>query len=219
MSVAAGPDIVEDGLVLALDAGNIRSYPGSGSSWIDISSNNKNFTLSGGPSFTTLNGISCADKTGSGKISNTSMPNLGNNYTLMSWAYSLTDAQTSDWRTLFRTDTDEHPILIQNTTNLIGMWDGTFRSYGITADNYEGKWTCYTAVGIGGSSQTLYLNDGSVNASVNYNSTGEALDYIGGDVLGYQNFGYVATAFFYDKSLSQLEVKQNYNALKSRFGL
>ena len=219
MSVAAGPDIVEDGLVLALDAANTRSYPGSGSSWIDISSNNRNFTLSSGPSFTTLNGISCADKTGDGKISNTSMPNLGNNYTLMSWAYSLTDAQTSDWRTLFRTDTDEHPILIQNTTNLIGMWDGSFRSYGITADNYEGKWTCYTAVGIGGSSQTLYLNDGSVNASVNYNSTGEALDYIGGDSLGGQNFGYVATAFFYDKSLSQSEVAQNYNALKGRFGL
>ena len=40
MAAAAGPNIVEDGLVLALDAGNNKSAPvGIGTVWEDISGN------------------------------------------------------------------------------------------------------------------------------------------------------------------------------------
>ena len=45
MSVAAGPDIVEDGLVCHLDASNIRSYPGSGSTFFDATNNGLNGTI------------------------------------------------------------------------------------------------------------------------------------------------------------------------------
>lgn len=37
MSVYGGPDITTDGLVLCLDAGNTKSYPGSGNTWFDLS--------------------------------------------------------------------------------------------------------------------------------------------------------------------------------------
>jgi hypothetical protein len=37
MSIYGGPDIVTDGLVLHLDAANTKSYPGSGSTWFDLS--------------------------------------------------------------------------------------------------------------------------------------------------------------------------------------
>ncbi len=40
-------DIVRDGLVLNLDAGNLASYPGIGNTWTDLSGNNKNATLVG----------------------------------------------------------------------------------------------------------------------------------------------------------------------------
>jgi len=40
MGAAAGPNVVEDGLVLALDAGNTKSYPGSGTSWTDLIGSN-----------------------------------------------------------------------------------------------------------------------------------------------------------------------------------
>ena len=39
-----GPRIVTDGLVLNLDAGNSKSYPGSGSTWYDLSDNSVNGT-------------------------------------------------------------------------------------------------------------------------------------------------------------------------------
>ena len=39
MGAAAGPDIIEDGLVLCLDAGNRASYTGSGTVWNELSNN------------------------------------------------------------------------------------------------------------------------------------------------------------------------------------
>ena len=45
MALRHSPKIVTDGLVLALDAANTRSYPGSGSTWFDLSGNNHNATL------------------------------------------------------------------------------------------------------------------------------------------------------------------------------
>jgi len=40
MSCAGGPDLVQDGLVLCLDAGNRKSYSGSGTVWKDLASSN-----------------------------------------------------------------------------------------------------------------------------------------------------------------------------------
>lgn len=48
MSVKGGPDIVTDGLVFNLDAANRKSYPGSGTTWYDLSGNNNNGTITGG---------------------------------------------------------------------------------------------------------------------------------------------------------------------------
>jgi hypothetical protein len=44
MSVQSGPNLIENGLVLYLDAGNSKSYPGSGTNWIDMSGNGLNAT-------------------------------------------------------------------------------------------------------------------------------------------------------------------------------
>jgi hypothetical protein len=40
-----GENIVRDGLVLNLDAGNLASYPGSGTTWTDLSGNTANSTF------------------------------------------------------------------------------------------------------------------------------------------------------------------------------
>ena len=46
-----GPRIVTDGLVLHLDAANRKSYPGSGSTWYDLSGNGNNGTINSGVSY------------------------------------------------------------------------------------------------------------------------------------------------------------------------
>ena len=48
--------IVKDGLVLALDAGNTKSYPGSGTSWSDLSGQGNTGTLTNGPTYSSADG-------------------------------------------------------------------------------------------------------------------------------------------------------------------
>lgn len=48
--------IVTDGLVLALDAGDRNSYPGTGTLWKDLSGNGYHGTLTNGPTFNSSNG-------------------------------------------------------------------------------------------------------------------------------------------------------------------
>jgi len=56
MGFSRGPKIVTDGLVLALDAANTKSYPGSGTTWNDLSGNGNTGTLNNGPTFDRIGG-------------------------------------------------------------------------------------------------------------------------------------------------------------------
>ena len=56
MGTNYSPRIVTDGLVLCLDAGDIKSYSGSGATWNDRSGNESDATLYNSPTFTTNNG-------------------------------------------------------------------------------------------------------------------------------------------------------------------
>ena len=51
MSTRYNPSIVRDNIVQYLDAANTKSYPGSGTSWTDISGKSNNGTLTNGPTF------------------------------------------------------------------------------------------------------------------------------------------------------------------------
>ena len=51
-----GSPPVTAGLVLNLDAGNAASYPGSGTTWTDLSGNGRNGTLTGGPTYSSADG-------------------------------------------------------------------------------------------------------------------------------------------------------------------
>ena len=52
ISLSFVSQIVTDGLTLRLDASNPASYPGSGTTWIDIAGTEENITLEGSPTYT-----------------------------------------------------------------------------------------------------------------------------------------------------------------------
>jgi len=56
MALAHSPKIVTDGLVLCLDAGNAKSYPGSGATWTDLSGNGYVGTLYNDTAYSNANG-------------------------------------------------------------------------------------------------------------------------------------------------------------------
>ena len=56
MGTAAGPNIVTDNLKLFFDASNPKSYPGSGTTWYDLSGNGNHGTLLNSPTFSSDKG-------------------------------------------------------------------------------------------------------------------------------------------------------------------
>jgi hypothetical protein len=56
MSFAHSPQIITNGLVLALDAGNTKSYVSGSTTWFDKSGNGNNGILINGPTFSSANG-------------------------------------------------------------------------------------------------------------------------------------------------------------------
>ena len=56
MAAKLGPSIINNGLVLDLDAADKNSYIGSGTSWKDMTGNGNSGTLVNGPSFSSANG-------------------------------------------------------------------------------------------------------------------------------------------------------------------
>jgi hypothetical protein len=87
MGFHRGPKVVTNGLVLALDAANVKSYPGSGTVWNDLSGNNNSGSLINGPTFNSANGGSISFD-GTNDYVNTNY-NAGTftKFTLAAWIY------------------------------------------------------------------------------------------------------------------------------------
>ena len=81
MAVLNGPGIITSGLISALDAADRNSYPGSGTTWTDISGNNNNGTLTNGPTFSSTNGGAIV-LDGADDYINTGTINLQRNFSL-----------------------------------------------------------------------------------------------------------------------------------------
>ena len=59
MGLNYGPSVIKSGLILALDAADVNSYPGTGTTWYDLTSGKHHGTLYNGITYTTINGVKC----------------------------------------------------------------------------------------------------------------------------------------------------------------
>jgi hypothetical protein len=135
--------VAKENIVCYLDAQNVKSYPGSGTSWFDLSGNDNHFTIDASAfnasgKYMDFNGsYGCAKKTGSDLIVGT------NNVTVITW--TRVKNSTSEWRTLLRglSSGSDHQVIIQSGGWLIGMYDninGTgFNSSGFSQQDLPGK--------------------------------------------------------------------------------
>jgi hypothetical protein len=211
--------ITTQNLAIWIDADNASSYPGSGTTITDLSGNGRTQNLASAAQFTTLSGIKCFDCTSTNAISAASvgptLPTSG--FTYIAWARMI--PSTASFRTLFRTNPSDHPLLIDVGTNTLGMWDnnGTnFNSAGYDVAGLANVWTQWAVTG-DSSGQTFYINGQQVGTTVQ-TAAGNSHDYTG-NIPPDQPFGYVANMFLYTSKLTQLQIQQNYGALKGVFGL
>jgi hypothetical protein len=233
MGVYAGPDIVESGLVLALDAGNVKSYPGFGATWFDLSGKGYNATLFNTPTFVnntlqfrvaSLNYATCSFN--EGLLKNT---NETGNWTIESAFKYVTAPTTSEAVVAGRQGC--HGGIYINTNNTLQhaiktneCWTG---HTAVTASTMtDGNWYHTTMVYSNGTTFTylngVYINSGSINLTTydifNYSNT----FWIGGiDTAGTDYFTNIDLSLVkcYNRALTAAEILQNYRATKSRFGL
>lgn len=215
-----GPNINRNGLVLALDAANTTSYPGSGTTWRDLSGNNNSGSLLNGPAFSTDAGGNIVFD-GSNKRATLTTPFGKSGFTSVSiWYNRIESVSSTSWRTLFATAaTNVHHLISQNTTRVLGVFDGSFRSFGYTPP-IDGKFHNYSVVYQSATNATLYV-DGIFFSTISIilNLETSPIGSIGNWTSGTYWAGSIATSQIYNRALSATEIQQNYNAMRGRFGI
>jgi hypothetical protein len=236
MTLAHGPKTPAN-LVLCLDAGNPKSYSGSGTVWRDVSGNKNHFNIIAGA----YNASGWMDFNGSYGIAKNSGTNI-----------PLTDAtgityvvatrilnSNSNWRTLTRSWTGNHHVIINSGGWNIGMYDNV-TSQGNIGSGYSQQ----SLPGYGTSAWNLLYwrwqnsspyyqlsyNDtpGVIRASIT-NSASRFVDGIG-VIGGYhlessdpatanQYWGDIALFQVYNRFLTDAELQGIYSNYRGRFGL
>ena len=236
MAGSAGPDLVQNGLILALDAADKNSYKGSGTSWFDLSGNANTGTLTNGPTFSGDNGgvivFDGTDDYSLTTFSNSS--NLINDPTTNGGIISF-----SMWVNVTSNTIGGYIIASGGQTTSTGMWLATqngspevgikttskvwFKP--ITGSDFPlNTWINWSVV-CDNTNMSLYKNGNfysiTTSAGVSVSSQFSTLSIgVPNNVLNnYLGNFKIANLMFYNKSLSATEVLQNYNATKTRFGL
>jgi hypothetical protein len=220
--------IVTNGLVLALDAADKNSYPGTGTAWNDVSGNNNTGTLVGSPTygnnpnffnFTTNKNVSTA-------LSNISLSAA----TFIAWVYpTQTQAQYTGIifnRTGFGGSTALATGMNLFTNNSIGYhWVDTNFSWNSGLSTPNNQWSMIV-MSINSTAATAYLCQSSGITSATNTTSHSSVSGLNFFIACDPGFtadrafiGRIATSIIYNGALSAAEIAQNYNAQKSRFGL
>ena len=227
MATTGGVNIVTDGLVLALDAANVKSYPGSGTTWRDLSGNGYNGTLVNSPTFDSGNGGSLVfDGTNDSiSINNNNLYDL--QLTIVQWvnvtgfnrvshffskdefpAYWASTEGSGGTLYFYIRDDDTSAYVGRRVINSDGILDSGILMLTVT---YNG--------GIDSDSVSFYKN-GSLLSTSNYSfpTFTEPRQNTSDIQIGFFE-GAIFNTIVYNRALSSTEVLQNYNATKSRFNL
>jgi hypothetical protein len=229
---AHSPKIVTDGLVLALDAGNTKSYVSGSTTWFDKSGFSNNGTLVNGPTFNTESLGSIVFDGANDYVNCSSLNiNYSASFTVNTWFKLAT---------------------INRSNTIIGSGDGEVGPYyywmiNVQSDNFlqfrgfngsnknisyntpltSNLWYCTTLTYNSGNC-ILYLNgtnvaSGTVLTLNNPNASYTRLGYNtwAGAGPGVSNYlsGNIPTTQIYNRVLTQAEITQNFNALRGRFGI
>ena len=229
MSYNNGPRIVTNGLSLLLDAGNNKSYPGTGTSWFDLSGNNYHGSLINGPTYTSANkGAITFDGTNDTATSNIGslLKTVGSGDFAISVWFNSTKSSRGDLFSWKSSDgTYDIGIILNGSSN------GTMQLYYKTPSGGVGFYTAFQYVSnipncIHFQKKTgfveTYLNGvlkHSTSAGGDVTNHPETLLYIASNRGILPFAGNIFNLSVYNLSLSNSQILQNYNEIKGRFNI
>lgn len=225
-----GPKIVTDGLILCLDLKNTKCYSGTGTSLIDLSGNNNDFTISGA-TFNSSGFLNFVNNNGDYIISSGDI--IGGKDDLsfdMLIKFSSLDGTVPVFSYATTTYNNSYLFAILDAGATVSKWQNSSNDTEAVSSSVWnlGEWIHLSVVR---NSDVLYLY---INGVLLYTLTyfsgtydtggkvvfGQEQDSVGGGFSTEQDFtGNLAVFRIYDKQLTSAEVLQNYNATKGRFGL
>jgi hypothetical protein len=220
--------IVQQGIILNLDAGNPFSYAGAGTTWFDVSGNSYNGTLIGSPSYTSNNngGIIFDSNAKYGTLPTSGLAFGTGQFAIEVWVYS-TAAVTNNVIYASQSSNVAGFVALFYPSGL-GFSLTDFNSVGVrtttTHQTAVSQNTWYHVVGIRNASNQyiVYVNGvaSTTNATATTSLTTAAPQIASNPATTGERFtGTIASLRLYNRSLSADEVLQNYNATKGRFGL
>jgi len=220
--------IVQQGLVLNLDVGNIYSYAGAGTVWYDVSGNSYNGTLIGSPVYTSDNNGGIIFDSVAKYVT---LPASGlafgtGQFAIEAWVFSTAAVSYNH-------------VYSSQSSNNVGFISLYYQNgYGFsvadlgnsavrTATTHQtvvSQNTWYHVVGIRNASNQyiVYVNgvESTTNSTSSYPLTATAPQIASNPASNTERFtGTIASFRLYNTSLSAAQVLQNYNATKGRFGL
>jgi hypothetical protein len=212
MATNYGPRVITDGLVLALDAADPNSYPGSGSTLTDLTGNGYNGTISGTVSYSSGN---------AGYL----YANPGN---FIDIPINLGGAQPHTIFTIAGYNGAARQRITSTNSNnwLLGHWSGsnhrhfaegwiTPSSGGTTTED----WIIYACTGNQSTDAWQYYENGTLLYSNTDGSNGPTSIRIGGIGNGETSDWKWSMLLAYNRVLTASEIQQNFNALRGRFGI
>jgi hypothetical protein len=212
--------IVQSGLICNYDAGASSSYPGSGSTWFDLSGNGRNLALSN-TTFDTDKGGALNFTNNAGAFLSTSFA-LTSGFTLSVWVKHST-LGTAEVQRYLSLGTNEAAVIRKQATTATRLQTYLINSSGtvrdiqlnnmIVVDTYYNFASTYD-----GTTFRLYRNAIQVSTLTTSNTlrTPDSI-LIGSSTEPMKGNIYVVSA--YNRALSVDELSQNFNAFRGRFGI
>ena len=223
MSISYNSSIVTTNLGLCLDAANPRSYPGSGTTWNDVSGNLRNGTLVNGPAFNASNGGSFAFD-GVDDYVNVANSNLNHGTSNFSYSCWVSLAGKPGAGTIFENGSWGNCILIRYELTGITIFSmNTYYGF-FTFNPPLSTWYHLTFVR-DGNNILFYINGAysetiAFGTSLNVNPSPNNL-FIGMSqhAAGQCFNGRINLATVYTSALTAAQISQNFNATRGRYGV
>ena len=237
MSVFAGPEIDNNGLVLALDATNSKSYPGSGNTWFDLSPNKLTPATTG---LTYTNTYSGSMNMTLGNELLTVVPSASLGQTFETGDFSIETVVRSTNGVYPRS---RHPIYVNDTVTSASV-KGWSAGHGATATQIElrvcdginlaNKFLSHTVqestvyhrvftISRASGVLTKYYVNGALIDDFNAPSVTGTIysgnNLVFGNVWGWRYIGDIFSIRVYDRVLTAAEIKQSFNATRARYNI